>query len=74
MDKVHGTAVPSPGTGVSTCKIVVVAMGTILTAVAVAERNGPRVSCPNYRQPPEDIGDRRNVHNFLSQKGLVDEF
>ena len=31
--KVHGTAVPSPVAGVSVCKVVVVAMGSIATAV-----------------------------------------
>ena len=56
-DKVHGTAVPSPGAGVSICKVVVVAMGTISTAVAIAEWYGPRISCPNYGQSPEDGGD-----------------
>ena len=42
-------------------------MGAISTAVTVAERDGPRVSGPNYRQSPEDIGDWQNVHNFCSQ-------
>ena len=74
IDKVHGTAVPSPGTGVSTCNVVIVSMGAISTAVAVAEWDGPSVSCQNYRQSPEDIGDWQNIHSFLPLKGLVDEF
>ena len=61
-------------TGISTCKVVIVSMGAISTAVAVAEQDGPRVSGPNYRQSPEDIGDWQNVHNFFPRKGLVDEF
>ena len=73
IDKVHRTAVPSPGTGISTCKVMIVSMGAISTAVAVAERDCPRVSGPNYGQSPEDIGDWQNVHNFLPLKGLVDE-
>ena len=57
--------IPSPGAGVSICKVVVVAMGAISTAVTIAERDGPRISCPNYGQSPEDGGDWQHVHNFL---------
>ena len=68
--------VPSPGAGVSICKVVVVAMGAISTAVAIAERYGPHISCPNYGQSPEDHdgGDWQHVHNFLPRKGLVYQF
>ena len=27
-----------------------------MTAIAIAERDGPRISCPNYGQSPEDGG------------------
>ena len=44
-------------------------MGAISTAVAIAERDGPRISCPDYGQSPEDGGDW-----FLPRKGLVYQF
>ena len=53
----HRTAVPSPGAGVSIWKVVVVEIRTISTAVAIAELDGPRISCPNYGQSPEHGGD-----------------
>ena len=49
-------------------------MCAISTAVAIAERDGPRVSSLNHRQPPEDRGDWQNIHNLLARKGLVDQF
>ena len=49
-------------------------MGAISTAVAIAERDGPRISCPDYGQSPEDGGDWQHVHNFLPRKGLVYQF
>jgi hypothetical protein len=72
--KIHGTAVRSPGTGVSLCKVVVVTMGAIATSVAIAERNGPRISSPNHWQSPQDGGYGQNVHNLLPRKCLVDQF
>ena len=74
IDKVHGTAVPSPGAGVSSCKVLVAAMGAIATAVATAERDGPRISGQSHRQSPEDGGDGQNIHNLFPRKGLVDKF
>ena len=62
------------GAGVSFSKVVVVAMGAIVTAVAIAERDGPRISRPNHGQSPEDGGDGKNVHKLLPQKGLVIQF
>ena len=53
---------------------MVVAMGAISTAVSIAERDGPLISCPNYGQSPEDGGDWQHVHNFLPRKGLVYQF
>ena len=64
IDKVHGTAVPRSGAGVSICKVVVVAMGAISTAISIAERDGPRISCPNHGQSPQDGGDGQNVDNL----------
>ena len=37
------------------------------------EREGPRISSPNHRQPPKDGGHGQNVHYLLSLKCLVDE-
>ena len=52
---------------------MVVVMCAIAIATAKAERDGVRISSPNYRQPPEDGGDGQNVHYFLSLKCLIDE-
>ena len=52
---------------------MVVAMGALATAIAIAKRDGPSISSPNRRQPPEDGGDGQNVHYLLSQKCLVDK-
>ena len=49
-------------------------MGAIATAVAIAERDGPRISGPNHGQSLEDGGDGQNVYNFFSRKGLVYQF
>ena len=46
IDKVHGTAIPCSRSGVSLCKVVIISMGTIATAVVIAEGNGPRISWP----------------------------
>ena len=35
------------------CKVLVVAMGSIATAVAIAERYGPCIAGPNHRQSSE---------------------
>ena len=40
IDSVHGTAVPSPGAGVSLCEVVVEEMGAIATAVVIADQPG----------------------------------
>ena len=45
IHEVHWAAVPSPAARVSAGEVVVVAMGTVPAAVAVAERYGPRISC-----------------------------
>ena len=74
IDKVHGTAVSSPCAGVSFCKVLVVAMGSIAAAVAIAERYGPCIAGPNHRQSSEDGGDGQDVHNLLPRKGLIDQF
>ena len=47
----HWAAVHSPDARVSSCEVVVVAMGTVEAAVAVAKHYGPRISCPNHGQP-----------------------
>ena len=44
-------------------KFLVVAMGAIATAVAIAERDGPRISRLKHWQSPEDGSDGQNVHN-----------
>ena len=74
MTKYTGTAVPSPCAGASFCKVLVVAIGAIATAGAIAERDGSYISSQNHWQTPEDGGDGQNVHNLLSQKSLVDQF
>jgi hypothetical protein len=78
IDKVHGTAVSSPCAGVSFRKVLVVAMGSIATAVAIAKRDGPCITgqklAPNHRQSSEDGGDGQDAHNLLPWKGLIDQF
>ena len=74
IDKVHGTAIPCSRSGVSLCKVVVVTMGTIATAVAIAEGDGPRISCKNHGQSSEDGGYGQNVQNLFPRKGLVYQF
>ena len=49
-------------------------MGAIATAVAIAERDGSRITGPYHWQSPEDGGDGQNVHSFPSMKSLVDQF
>ena len=48
-------------------------MGTVATATAMAERDGPSISRPNHKPPPEDGGDGQIVHYLLSLKCLLDE-
>ena len=36
-------------------KVVVVRMSTIAAAAAMAEWDGPSISCPNHRQPPASL-------------------
>ena len=50
IHEVHWAAVRGPGAGVSPGEVVVVAMGPVAAAVAIAERDGPRISCPNHGQ------------------------
>ena len=52
-------------------------MGTIATAVTIAQRDGPSISCPNHGQSSEDEGDGQMVHkyhNLLPLKGAMDHF
>ena len=44
-----------PGAEVSLCEVLVVVMGTIATAVAIAERDDPSISGPNHRQPLVEV-------------------
>jgi len=74
IDKVHGTAVSGPRSGVSFCKVVVVAMGAVATAIAIAKRDGPCISCPNHWQSPEDRSDGHHVQDLFPRQGLVDKF
>ena len=48
-------------------------MFSIATAVAIAERDGPHISCPKPRAVSWG-GDGQVVHNLLPRKGLVDQF
>ena len=66
-------AVSSPCAGVSSGEVIVVAMGSIATAVAIAERDCSSVSSPNNRQSSENGGDGQNVYNLLPRKGLIDQ-
>ena len=74
IDKVHGATVCSPGPGVSSGEIMVEAMSSVGTAIAIAERYGSSISSPNHRQSPEDGGDGQNIYNLLLQMGLIDQF
>ena len=74
IDKVHGTAVSSPRSGICPCKIMVVTMGAIATALALAVRDGPCISCQNYGQSPKDRSDGQHVHDLFPWQGLVDQF
>ena len=49
-------------------------MGAIVTAVAIDERDGPRICGLNHGQSPEDGSDGQNVHNLIPWKDLVDQF
>ena len=60
--------------GVSFCKVMVAAICALATAIAIAERDGPRISGPNHGQSPEDGGDGQNIHSLLPRKGLVVQF
>ena len=76
LTKYMGQPSPAPAlvSAFGICKVVVETMGAISTAVSIAERDGPRISCLNYGQSPEDGGDWQHVHNFLPRKGLVYQF
>ena len=50
IHKVHKAAVSSSSQPpwISAGKVVVVDVGTVATAIAIAERDGPRTSSPNH--------------------------
>jgi hypothetical protein len=52
IDKVHGATVCSPGPGVTSGEIMVEAMSSVGTAIAIAEQYGSSISSPNSRQSP----------------------
>ena len=62
IHKVRRAAVSSSSAWISAGKVVVVAMGSNATAIAIAKWDGPHISSPNQRQPPKDGGDGQNVH------------
>ena len=70
IHKVHGAAIAccvSQGEG------VVIAMGAVATAIAIAELDGTIITCPHYRQPPKDGGDGQDINNLLPRKSLIDQ-
>ena len=71
IHEVHRAVVSSPSAWISAEEVVVVAMGAVATATVIAERDGPCISSPNHRQPPEDGGDEKYVYYLLSQAGSV---
>ena len=73
IHEVNLAAVSSPSAWFSAGEVMVVAMGTVATATAMAERDGPSISRPNHKPPPEDGGDGQIVHYLLSLKCLLDE-
>ena len=71
IHEVHRAVVSSPSARISAEEVVVVAMGTVATATVIAERDGPCISSPNHRQPPEDGGDEQSVYHLLPPAGSV---
>ena len=61
----------SPSAGISAGKVMVLAMGSVATATAIALLDGSLISSPIHWQPPEDGGDGQNVHYLLSWKPEV---
>ena len=47
---------------------MVLAMGTVVTAIAIAKQDGSRISSQDRWQLPEDGGDGQNVHYLLLPK------
>ena len=71
IHKVHGAPVRSSSTRVSPGEVVVVPMGAVAASVPIVERNGPRISSPNHRQPSQDWGDGQNVDDLFSRQGFI---
>ena len=74
VHEVHWASITGSWTCVSPGEYDVVSMGVIAAAFPILERNGPCISCPNYRQPPQYWHDGQNVHNLLFWKEFVDQF
>ena len=76
VHEVHGASILCSRTCVSLGKGAVVSMGAIGAACPILERNGPCISCPNYRQPqaPQYWHDGQNIHNLLFWKEFVNKF
>ena len=71
IHKVHGAAIAGSSSGVSPGEGVIIAMGAVAAAIAIAERDGTSITCPHYRQPPKDGGDGHNINNLLLRKSLA---
>ena len=54
IHKVHGAAIAGSSSAVSTGEGVVIAMGAVAAAIAIAEQDGTSITCPHYRQPLKD--------------------
>ena len=67
--KVHGAAIASSSSGVSQGEGMVIAMGTIAAAFAVAEWDWTSSTCQHHREPPKDTGERQGINNFLPRNG-----
>ena len=63
VDEIHGTAVPSPVSGVSPGQVVVVTVGAISKSCAVSEWNSAGISCTHDREPSKDRGGRDEIVN-----------
>jgi hypothetical protein len=49
---------------------MVEAMGSVATAIAIAEQYNSSISNPNHWQSPEDGGDGQNIYNLLPRRVL----
>ena len=47
---------------------MVVALGTIGAAAAIAKQDGPFISSPSNRQPPLDGFNVQNIHHLFSRE------